>query len=122
MDEGHGVDEDQVGDAVRDAVGGRGDDHAGVAVSDEDDVGEVVVEDGGGDVLDVGAQVDVGAEQVRRVAVAGQGRGQDAVAVGPEQWDDPLPGLAVVPRPVHEDEGAGSGFDGRCHGPNARRP
>ena len=54
-----GVEEDEVADAVDRPVGGAGDHQAAVAVADEHDVVEVLVEEDVGDVGDVRLEVDV---------------------------------------------------------------
>ena len=51
-------------DAVGGAVGDAGDDHAAVAVADEDHVAQVLVVEHSDDVGDVGVEIDVGGEEV----------------------------------------------------------
>src|SRR3990172_3806448 len=55
-----GVQVDEVGDALRHAVRRARDDHAAVAVADEDEVAQVLVLDDVDHVLDVSAEVRLG--------------------------------------------------------------
>lgn len=65
-------------------------------MADEDDVTQVLGLEQRGDVGGVEVEVDVGADQVGAVAAAGQRRGVDLVADGPQPAGD----LLVAPPPV----------------------
>lgn len=69
---------------------------------DEHDVDEVLVFDQAGDVVDVGAEPDRGAQQVCPVAVAGQRRREHPVPGRLQQRDHPVPASPVVPGAVYQ--------------------
>ncbi len=100
-----GIDVDKLLDAIGDAVGDAGDDHAAVAVSDEDDVVEVFVEDFVDDILDVGGEVDVGGGEMDAFALAGEGGAIDFPAVVGEEAVGFAEGPGAAPGAVDEDNG-----------------
>jgi hypothetical protein len=67
--------------AVGSTVGGPGDDHATVAVTDQDRVAQIFVLQQGDDVVDVAVEVDTGAKQVRALCQTRQRRGVYLVPV-----------------------------------------
>ncbi len=81
----------------RPALGDTRDDLAGVTVSDQANVAEVVAVEQPHDVLDVGAQSHLRCEGVRPVAHPGQRRGVHLVARGAQQGCDAFPAPAAVP-------------------------
>jgi hypothetical protein len=100
----HRVKVDQMGDPIRDPVGRGRDDQSGVAVSHEDHLGEVFLDDQVHDVVDVRVKPHLGAEQMRLVAVTGQ-RGRDHPMPGRrQQRDHPLPALSTVPGTVYQQK------------------
>jgi hypothetical protein len=98
----HRVQEHQVGDPFRDGVGDARDDHPRVAVPDEHDVALVLEQ--ADDVVDVGAEPDLRAQQVGLVAVAGQGRREHPVSGGFQARDHPIPAASAVPSAVDQQE------------------
>ncbi len=100
----HRVEVDQVRDAFRNPVGRGGDHQPRVAVADEHHVGEVLLGDQPDHVVDVRVEPHVGTQQVRLVAVAGQGRREHPVAGGREQRHHPLPAPTAVPSTVYQQE------------------
>ena len=54
--------------AIGRAIGRPGDDHAAVAVPDQDDVAQIFVMQEGNNVVDMAVEVDTGSEQVRSLA------------------------------------------------------
>ena len=90
-------------DPVGGPIGHPGDDHAAVAVPDEDHVAQILVVQHGDDVVDVQVEVDVGAQQVRPFTQAGQGRRVHLVPRRPQEPGDPLVAPAAVPTAVHQD-------------------
>ncbi len=98
-------------DELRQAVGRTirrpGDDHAAVAVSDEDDVSEVLVVENPHHVGYVRVEVDVRASEMRALAESREGRGEDIVAGFAQERAYPSPGVRSGPGSVHDDE--------RCH-------
>jgi len=93
-----------MGGPVRHAVHDARDDHAAVAVADEDEVAQVLVLNDVDHVLDVGAQVRLRRAEVHALADAGEGRREDRVTGAPEQGPHALPDEAASPGAVHENE------------------
>ena len=91
-----GVDVDQAGQALRHALGHPGDDGAPVAVPDQEDVLEVLVDEDVHDVLDVGVQPDRRRGEVDPLAEAGEAHPEHLVPGLLEQRGErpPLPGPA----------------------------
>lgn len=80
-------------------------------MSDEDDLEQVFTLEHADDVLDVGVETYVPAEQMRALAQSGQGRGVDLMTRPPQMRRDPLPTPAAQPSAVDENEG------GHCRTP-----
>ena len=106
-----GIDVDDVGDAIGDAVGDAGDDHAAVAVADEDDVVKIFVKNDVDDVGDVRVEINVGRGEMDALALAGEGGAIDGVAVGGEKVIDFFECPSAAPGAVDDDVSEG-GFGG----------
>jgi hypothetical protein len=102
-----GVEIDDVADPRRKAVGDTGDHHAAVGMADQDEVAERLALDGAADVLDVGGEVDVAAEQMAPLAEAGERGRVDPVSGAAERLGDRRPGHAAAPGAVHDHVGLG---------------
>ena len=99
------VNVDDALDAVGHAIGHAGDDHAAVAVADEDDVVQIFPEDDVDDVLNVRVEVNVRAAEVGMFAEPGERRAINDVAVGGEQIVHVFPIPTAAPCAVHDDVG-----------------
>src|SRR5882724_8100406 len=111
---GHeGVEVDQAPDALGTALRRAGHHHPAVAVAEEHHVAQILHLHERYHVLDLNAEIDVGAREVGALAHAGEGRREHLVAGAPQDraYCAPLP--AAGPGAVHEDEGAHDLFSGR---------
>ena len=88
---------------VGDPTPHTGDHGSGRAVSDESDVGEVVVDHDVDDVVDVGREADVRARQVLPLTETRERRCDDAMAGGAEQRRNLPPAPPAEPGGVDED-------------------
>jgi hypothetical protein len=105
VDRRGGIEEHQLADPVGDPVGGTRDHHPAIAVTDQDDVAQVLEVQYRRDVLDVVAQVHLRIEQVGPLSQAGQGRRVDLVPLGAQDAGHPLIAPPAVAATVDEHVG-----------------
>ena len=84
---------------------GAGAGPAAVGMHDETDVAQILPFDQVDDVGDVGVEDDVLAQQMLAVAIAGERRRVDLVALGLQEVRHPPPAPATMPGAVNEHEG-----------------
>jgi hypothetical protein len=79
------------------AVGGAGDHHSAVAVTDEDHLPQILKPQQSGDITDVAVQVDIRPDEVESVREAGQTRGIYVMSLSPQHLGDrPVAAAAVT--------------------------
>src|ERR1700733_6653084 len=88
--------------ALRGAIGGAGDDHPTVAMTDKDHLIQILVPQQLGDFFDVKVQVDLGAQQMEEFPHSGQGGCVHAGPLSPQQLSDSLIAPAPVPAAVYQ--------------------
>ena len=93
---------DELPDPIGGAVSDAGDDHAAVAVADENHVTQVFEVQQVHDVADVHVEVDRGADEVSPVATPGQARRIDVVTLRTEEPSDLPVAPAAMPATVHQ--------------------
>src|SRR5262249_2879860 len=119
--EDHGVEIDELADAVAHGVGDTGDGVAAEAVADESDVVEILVFDHVGDVGHEEVEIDRLGNQVRALAEAGLRRRGHGVPASTLDRGDFAPAPAAVPRAVQKYVGlrcsrASDGWRGTASG------
>jgi hypothetical protein len=112
-----GVDEDEPQQSAGKPGGNAGQDHPGVAVPGQHDIGEPLGLDGRNDVLHVRVESDAGAHQVRPVPQAGQGGREHVVPTPPQLVGDSAPAPSAMPGAV--DQHVTGHFSPSAHVPGA---
>src|SRR6185437_4641137 len=92
-----GIEKDEGADALRQAVGGAGHDHAAIGMPDEHDFIELVMLDRAHHIGDMRLEVDLGSGEMRALAKPGERRNFDPMAMGAQPLGDALPDPAALP-------------------------
>ena len=85
------IEVDQPSEAFRSAIRDRGDDHAAITVTNQDDVVQILPIKDAHDVVDMGFEIHRGAEQVSALTKTGERRREHLVTSSPQAINHPLP-------------------------------
>ena len=98
------VEKDEFANAIGDVCQGRRHDRASVRVTDQNDVTEVLEQHEINDVINVGREIDLRANQVNSLADPRQARREDFVTVDSQEPSNLPPAMSATPTPVNKDE------------------